>query len=194
MACVTGAAVAELLSEVAASNSSETTTSGVRRRKRECRFVGGEEGSGGELLLVNVVLICSAQILDEEGSDEDDAEDDDAEKEVEEAVVGRSSPAVTPPRLHSGTRPRAPSESSSANSRPRKRRRGTASQRPTLETTDSWNNAGARQSEPLDAQGRFEKDLISELTCEICFMLLYRPVTTPCQHVRRKTYHVDSCY
>ncbi|KAH0839737.1 PUA-like domain-containing protein [Lanmaoa asiatica] len=30
----------------------------------------------------------------------------------------------------------------------------------------------------------FEKALSTELTCEICFMLLYQPVTTPCQHVR----------
>ncbi|KAJ7781221.1 PUA-like domain-containing protein, partial [Mycena metata] len=27
-----------------------------------------------------------------------------------------------------------------------------------------------------------EKELQSELACEICFMLLYNPVTTPCQH------------
>ncbi|KAG6335637.1 hypothetical protein ID866_3453 [Astraeus odoratus] len=28
----------------------------------------------------------------------------------------------------------------------------------------------------------FDKALAAELTCEICFMLLYQPVTTPCQH------------
>ncbi|KAH7343816.1 PUA-like domain-containing protein [Rhizoctonia solani] len=28
----------------------------------------------------------------------------------------------------------------------------------------------------------FEKDLLNELTCEICFMLLCNPITTPCQH------------
>lgn len=28
----------------------------------------------------------------------------------------------------------------------------------------------------------FEKELLSELTCEICFMLLHQPITTPCQH------------
>ena len=27
------------------------------------------------------------------------------------------------------------------------------------------------------------KELLSELTCEICFTILYQPVTTPCQHV-----------
>lgn len=29
----------------------------------------------------------------------------------------------------------------------------------------------------------FEKELLNELTCEICFMLLCNPITTPCQHV-----------
>ncbi|KAF7776659.1 hypothetical protein Agabi119p4_5052 [Agaricus bisporus var. burnettii] len=29
---------------------------------------------------------------------------------------------------------------------------------------------------------RFQKDLLVELTCEICFVLLYQPITTPCQH------------
>ncbi|KAJ7638831.1 PUA-like domain-containing protein [Roridomyces roridus] len=29
---------------------------------------------------------------------------------------------------------------------------------------------------------RFEKELLTELSCEICFMLLYNPITTPCQH------------
>jgi hypothetical protein len=28
-----------------------------------------------------------------------------------------------------------------------------------------------------------EKQLLVELTCEICYMLLYQPITTPCQHV-----------
>lgn len=37
-----------------------------------------------------------------------------------------------------------------------------------------------------ESTSRFEKELLTELTCEICFMLLYQPVTTPCQHVRRR--------
>jgi hypothetical protein len=28
------------------------------------------------------------------------------------------------------------------------------------------------------------QNLLQELTCEICLMLLYKPLTTPCQHVR----------
>ena len=30
----------------------------------------------------------------------------------------------------------------------------------------------------------FDKRLLEELTCHICYVLFYRPVTTPCQHVR----------
>jgi hypothetical protein len=30
---------------------------------------------------------------------------------------------------------------------------------------------------------RFEKELLTELTCNICCTLMYQPVTTPCQHV-----------
>ncbi|KAF5389047.1 hypothetical protein D9757_004896 [Collybiopsis confluens] len=32
---------------------------------------------------------------------------------------------------------------------------------------------------PLES---FEKELVTELNCEICFSLMYEPVTTPCQH------------
>jgi hypothetical protein len=38
---------------------------------------------------------------------------------------------------------------------------------------------------PLNTLARFEKELLTELTCEICFTLFYQPVTTPCQHVRQ---------
>lgn len=46
---------------------------------------------------------------------------------------------------------------------------------------------------------RFEKDLASELTCEICYMLLYQPITTPCQHtfctkcLQRSLDHSTAC-
>lgn len=35
------------------------------------------------------------------------------------------------------------------------------------------------------AEERFNKELTEQLSCEICFILLYEPVTTPCQHVRK---------
>lgn len=53
-------------------------------------------------------------------------------------------------------------------------------------------NAAAHQrSIPLDVPliqdsplPDFDKKLLEELTCHICYVLFYRPVTTPCQHVR----------
>lgn len=34
-----------------------------------------------------------------------------------------------------------------------------------------------------ELEEQFKKELVEYLTCEICFVLLYEPVTTPCQHV-----------
>lgn len=34
-------------------------------------------------------------------------------------------------------------------------------------------------------QTRIDKELLTELSCEICFTIYYQPVTTPCQHVSR---------
>ena len=55
-------------------------------------------------------------------------------------------------------------------------------------------NAAAHQrSTPLDvpliqdsdsSSPDFDKKLLEELTCHICYVLFYKPVTTPCQHVR----------
>lgn len=41
-----------------------------------------------------------------------------------------------------------------------------------------------RLDAPAQSADQFEKELLTELTCEICFSLLYQPVTSPCQHVR----------
>ncbi|KIK48889.1 hypothetical protein CY34DRAFT_797679 [Suillus luteus UH-Slu-Lm8-n1] len=64
--------------------------------------------------------------------------------------------------------------SSPASSRPRKRRR--------LHTSNS-HLPDFHPSGPGDISlAEFDKNLTTELTCEICFMLFYQPVTTPCQH------------
>ncbi|KAI0307335.1 PUA-like domain-containing protein [Multifurca ochricompacta] len=39
-----------------------------------------------------------------------------------------------------------------------------------------------RPEPPFQSANQFEKELLTELTCEICFMLLYQPITSPCQH------------
>jgi hypothetical protein len=36
---------------------------------------------------------------------------------------------------------------------------------------------------PSTLLSRFEKDLLVELTCDICCVLFFQPITTPCQHV-----------
>ncbi|KZT12751.1 uncharacterized protein LAESUDRAFT_733361 [Laetiporus sulphureus 93-53] len=76
----------------------------------------------------------------------------------------------------STSRPRSPSPTYSP-PRPRKRRRRLhppppASRRPT----------DRERERERDPAARFEKELLAELTCEICFALLLQPVTTPCQH------------
>lgn len=38
----------------------------------------------------------------------------------------------------------------------------------------------------------FDKKLLEELTCHICYVLFYKPVTTPCQHVRPPLSHPKS--
>lgn len=38
-----------------------------------------------------------------------------------------------------------------------------------------------------DILSHFQKDLLAELTCDICCTLFFQPVTTPCQHVRPHT-------
>ena len=40
-----------------------------------------------------------------------------------------------------------------------------------------------RLDAPAQSADQFEKELLAELTCEICLTLLYQPVTSPCQHV-----------
>ena len=41
-----------------------------------------------------------------------------------------------------------------------------------------------RLDAPAQSADLFEKELFNELSCEICLMLLYQPITSPCQHVR----------
>ena len=36
-----------------------------------------------------------------------------------------------------------------------------------------------------DMRAKVDKELLTQLSCEICFAIYYQPVTTPCQHVSR---------
>ena len=93
----------------------------------------------------------------------------------------------------------AGSESDADNGRPRKRRRH---QSPDVDGDSdllahlqhqATRHRTIRRDEPLlspsgptrdSILSHFQKELLAELTCEICFVLLYQPITTPCQHVR----------
>lgn len=96
---------------------------------------------------------------------------------------GQHEPDAFPSSLSSAGRPATPvsgpshsidSSSASTSSRPRKRRRRHMS------------NSRLPDFHPSDpgtiSLAEFDKNLTTELTCEICFMLFYQPVTTPCQH------------
>ncbi|KAH7914338.1 PUA-like domain-containing protein [Hygrophoropsis aurantiaca] len=89
----------------------------------------------------------------------------DSGDESDEEPGPSTPPSASPPPSPTN---RSPSPSSS---RPRKRLRRRSGQ----------HHSGPPQSRP-DPLASFDKELTSELTCEICFMLLYQPVTTPCQH------------
>ena len=64
---------------------------------------------------------------------------------------------------------------------------------PEAETSDSGHlnhpqqptqqDAEPRQGPEEDLLTRVDKELLTELSCEICFAIYYQPVTTPCQHV-----------
>ena len=47
---------------------------------------------------------------------------------------------------------------------------------------------------PSRSISNFDKALAAELTCEICFMLLYQPITTPCQHVRSLAFFLSTAH
>ncbi|PSR79870.1 hypothetical protein PHLCEN_2v6858 [Hermanssonia centrifuga] len=111
---------------------------------------------------------------DEEGHDHDDEED---------ALSSRPPTHSLDDDSPSGSRrllphPRSPS---SRSRRPRKR--------PRLSHTSPSTRAPPRRLDRAgDAGTSFEKELLTELTCEICFALMWQPVTTPCQHVSDPKY------
>ena len=52
-----------------------------------------------------------------------------------------------------------------------------------LRTQERLDEDTRRPGGSSDPESTFMKELTESLTCEICYMLLYQPVTTPCQHV-----------
>jgi hypothetical protein len=116
-------------------------------------------------------------------SGDDDTDESDYEPSNFILIDDRTGTDQPPPHTrgtnitpHAHGRPRASSDSSG---RPRKRRRHHV----TSPSNVARQTRAAPVNSPLNAMDRFEKELLSELTCEICFTLMYQPVTTPCQHV-----------
>ncbi|KZP17274.1 hypothetical protein FIBSPDRAFT_747336 [Athelia psychrophila] len=142
-------------------------------------------------------------------SDTDDDDDDSAPgitapaAEPVLAVPPRPPSPPSPQQAQSGPRPRASSGSqSSANHRPRKRRRRAEGSQGSQDGPAASSSGAHRPTggdEAVSARARFEKELRSEVTCEICFTLLHEPVTTPCQHtycgkcLQRSLDHSTAC-
>lgn len=110
----------------------------------------------------------------EEDTEGDDTPDPGRHSDLDRRPSFASVPdASLPNRASRRPRPHSRSPSRRPRKRPRRTRQQPAHDRPTVAAEP-----------PLSASARFEKELLAELTCQICFGLLWQPVTTPCQHVR----------
>ena len=122
-------------------------------------------------------------VRDEEGTD--DEEDEDEEEDGEGGVDERPCASTLGRRAH-GQRPDRPRKRRRVSSRVRARPSSSSSSSSSArgERADGLRDAGAgRRRDGEAVRAEFEKELLSELTCEICFALMWQPVTTPCQHV-----------
>ncbi|KAJ7498903.1 PUA-like domain-containing protein [Mycena latifolia] len=127
-----------------------------------------------DVTINKIIALLDRVLQDDDQSDADDEDDrDDA-----------------PPRSPT-VRPRP--DTASGPSRPRKRQRLHQADEEDDDDGDLLSHlraVSARQRETLPRtpllgprpDQSLEKELLTELSCEICFMLLYTPVTTPCQH------------
>ncbi|KAI0092656.1 PUA-like domain-containing protein [Irpex rosettiformis] len=92
----------------------------------------------------------------------------------------------TPVRRHRSDSCSPPPSPTLPNSPPPRKRRRLPSSVPPSPHRNSPRPQAARSLRPTSDRhalsALFEKELLSELTCEICFALLWQPVTTPCQH------------
>ncbi|KAH8118293.1 hypothetical protein DFH11DRAFT_661815 [Phellopilus nigrolimitatus] len=116
----------------------------------------------------------SEDLLRREGSDNGTDEED--EKVNESAHVSQEERSVA--RQMSTSEPASERRRSSRSMSPRKRLRRE-------EQSDGLHHQQRLRSiltTQEELEERFHKELTESLTCEICFLLLFQPVTTPCQH------------
>ncbi|KDQ20761.1 hypothetical protein BOTBODRAFT_26778 [Botryobasidium botryosum FD-172 SS1] len=93
------------------------------------------------------------------------------------SAAGSSTGTVSGYRSRSTDSLPSPKRVSESNADSRKRPRGAS---PAFESADDYVSASTNTSSEYSAL--FEDALLTELTCEICFTLLFEPVTTLCQH------------
>ena len=144
---------------------------GLVRRFGEALLRVNEEEEEGERVGFGV--------RDEEGTDDEDDDEDEEEEDGEGGVDERPCASTLGRRAH-GQRPDRPRKRRRVSSRVRARPSSSSSARG--ERADGLRGAGRRRDGEA-VRAEFEKELLSELTCEICFALMWQPVTTPCQHV-----------
>lgn len=138
------------------------TSSGVAVFPAPLHFVQVPSGPSN-LPRVDIRVNNIIQLLRQSAGDEQDTSPPDSDDEFDRDASGPSEirPSYPPP---SGPSPR---------SRPRPQSPSTA-----FDPPPSPHSPSRR----INSISNFDKALAAELTCEICFMLLYQPITTPCQH------------
>jgi hypothetical protein len=134
---------------------------------------------------------------EQSGSDQDSSSDEEDHSQVVTSTITTTTTTsrnIPQPGPYSSTA-HAPSSSSSAHPdrqlpppqspqlRPRKRRRRLDRSTPPCSLRRSFVDSPTSARLTTDVDDRFYKELHEQLTCEICFVLLYLPVTTPCGHV-----------
>ena len=121
------------------------------------------------------------------GDDESDDGDHDvrlAQHESDDENLYADPPQTTiasHSRSRSRTPPPAPHHTRKRRRRHTTRPSNSSASRPSISRTTS--SAGDDADAPTDRETRFEKELLTELTCMICFAPMWKPITTPCQHV-----------
>lgn len=129
-------------------------------------------------------------------SSDDDADDDDQDEEHPSRRSSRL--CATPSPARSGPLPETPpgiapqparrhrptsTTPSSRYSSTRDSCSGSDSDKPKAKRRKTTPSSPSRGPDNPEAVAKLLKSLQAEVRCEICFSLLYQPVTTPCQHV-----------
>lgn len=94
------------------------------------------------------------------GSEEDEEDEDSSEEELQRVNTAIASPDFSQ----------------------RRRLHRTSKAKKRVRSQQCSEGAHHRHTIRKELEAQFKKELIECLTCEICFMLLFEPITTPCQH------------